>query len=209
MLFSEDFLKSLTHRVESLESQSSVELVVVVAKGSGHYRDVDHLYGFLSSCVLVLLAVYSPLDFEPEMLLFWLVVGYTVGYLLSSRWNGPRRLLTAPLRRRRQALAAARAAFVDKGVDRTRDRSGVMLYLSHFERLAIWVADAGVEGGVPRALFNDLEARCATAKSAPELERLVLEGLDSLAQPLAAALPRREDDENELPNEIYIQDGGF
>lgn len=206
-MFSKDFLESLGKAVEKLESRSSVELVVVAAKSSGRYQDVDHQGGFLAACAMVLVAVYSPREFAPEMLLFWVVAGYLLGYVLCGQLQGLRRWMTSPGRREQQVGVYARSAFVEKKLSSTRERTGLLLYLSEFERRGVLLGDLGVSARVPRALFNELEKEWAEAPDRAELERRVLAGLDRLVEPLAEALPVADDDENELPNEIYVEVG--
>jgi putative membrane protein len=204
-MFSKELFDGLGQAVERLEAQSSVEVVVVVAPQSGSYRELDHQNAFVAAMLLLLFAIHSPLEFAPDMLLFWLVLGYSVGLLVSSRWAGLRRLLTSPERRRMQVQAQARQTFVERRVMATRERSGLLVYLSAFERFGVFVPDLGVEAVLPRALLNDLEANWAKAKNLPDFEQAVLPGLETLIAPLAKALPRRDDDQNELPNEIVIE----
>lgn len=190
-----------------MEQSSSVEVVVVVGQSSGSYREIDHQNGFVLAMLSLMVAVHSPWEFSEDLIIFWLVVIYAAVRLISSRWDPPRRWLTSAARRRDQVQKQARAAFVERRVSSTRDRSGLLLYLSYFERLGIFVPDTGVEAQVPRALLNDLEARWAKAKTLPEFEAEVLKGLDSLVKPLASGLPRREDDTNELSNEVIVEVG--
>ena len=207
-MFKQEFLERLSREVERVEEVSSVELVVVVSQQCGNYREIDHQTGFLSAIAMLLVAIYSPWDFHPEMLLLWLVSGYGIGLLVSSKIAGVRRIFTSPARRRFQAQLCARGAFVEKKMSSTRDRTGLLLYISEFERLALLLADTGIEAKVPRAYLNEFEARCSKASSSAELESEILKGLDGLLAPLGQALPRAEDDENELPNEICVVAGG-
>lgn len=204
-MYSSPFLEQLGGKVEALESGSSVEVVVVVAPQSGSYRELDAQNGFVAAMLLLLVAIHSPFEFAEDMLLFWLVVGYAVGTWVSMRWSGPRRLLSSARRRRQQVDSQARSAFLDKRVHATREHTGLLLYLSHFERLGVFVPDLGVEASLPRATLNNLEAEWAASKSQGDFEAAVLKGLDSLVAPLAEALPRREDDVNEISNEILIE----
>ena len=184
-----------------------MEVVVAVAPQSGSYREIDAQNGFVSAMLLLIVAVHSPWDFDPDMLLFWLVLGYAFGIFLSTRWARLRRLLTSPERRRAQVKTQAHATFLEQRVHSTRDRSGLLLFLSDFERLGAFVPDLGVEANLPRAELNNLESIWGQAKTQAEFEQSVLQGLESLVQPLATALPRRDDDENELSNEVIVTGG--
>jgi len=154
-----------------------------------------------------MVAVHSSWEFSDDLIILWLVIAYALTVKLSSHWGGPRRLLTSATRRRDQVRRQASRVFTERRVSGTRERTGLLLYLSAFERLGVLVPDLGVEALLPRAVLNDLEAGWAQAKGREDFEARVLQGLDTLVEPLAKALPRREDDENELSNEVIVEVG--
>ena len=207
-LFDKKFLDQLVDSVEKLEAVSSVELVVVAGPCSGNYVDIDRQNGFLASALMLLVAVYSPWHFAPEMLLLWTVVAYVLGIMITPKLSVLRWHFTTPTRRQAQVNVAARNYFFEKRISYTRDRTGLMLYLSHFEKRGVLLTDAGIEAKVSRSVFNELEHKWAQCKSVKELEEAVLKGLEDLRDPLAEALPRAEDDVNELPNEVCLVTGG-
>jgi putative membrane protein len=135
-------------------------------------------------------------------------VVYALAVPLLSRWSGLKRLLSSPRRRQAQLQRAARSCFVERRVSGTRSRTGLLLYLGAFERASCFIPDLGIEAQVPKALFNDLELKISKAKTTQEFQKAVLGGLESLQEPLSRSLPRAEDDENELSDEIYIQGSG-
>lgn len=207
-MFDKQFLDKLVESVEQLEAVSSVELVVVASQSSGNYLDIDRQNGFLASALMLLVAIYSPWHFAPEMLLLWLVTAYIIGIVITSKLTFLRWQLSTATRRKAQVDFAARNYFVEKRVSYTRDRTGLLLYLSRFEKLGVLIADAGIEAKVPQSIFNTLEHDWAGCKSVEELQNAVLKGLEKLRVPLGEALPRAEDDTNELPNEVCIVTGG-
>ena len=207
-LFDKEFLDQLVESVEKLEAVSSVELVVVASPRSGNYLDIDRQNGFLASALMLLVAIYSPWHFAPEMLLLWTVAAYVIGIMITPKMSFLRRYFTTPNRRRAQVNFAARNYFFEKRISYTRERTGLMLYLSHFEKQGVLLADAGIEAKVAGSVFNELEHRWAQCKSVKELEVAVLKGLEDLRGPLGSALPRAEDDVNELPNEVCLVTGG-
>lgn len=208
-MFTQSFLKQVAERVEKLESQSSVELVVVLSDESGHYREIEGHCGFAAVLTLLVFALYSPWEYPPELLMAGVVIAYLIGYALGLKISGLRRLFSSAARRRRQVESQARDAFMQKKVSHTRERTGLLLYLSEFERMARLIPDTGIEAKVPLAVFNTQQAKWDdTASTLAALEEAVLKGLDELAAILAEHLPRPEDDQDELPNEIWFMKGG-
>jgi putative membrane protein len=96
---------------------------------------------------------------------------------------------------------AARAAFFDLGISRTSGRSGILVYVSLFERRCVVLTDIGLAPSL-------LEPGWAAAQS--ELALTVKRRdwaafhrtLESLGPVLGRAYPRSEDDVNELPDEV-------
>lgn len=207
-MFTQDFLTQISTRIEEVERKSSVELVVVLSPSSGSYRELEGQCGFALVVILLIVAIYSPWTFLPEYLLGGVVVAYLSGYVLSVKAGWLRRLLTSVQRRRRQVESQANDAFVRKQVSHTRERTGLLLYVSEFERLVKFVPDTGIQGKVPTAIFNELESRWSQVSSLSELEKAILEGLGPLGDILGESLPRAADDQDELPNEIWFMKAG-
>ena len=111
-----------------------------------------------------------------------------------------KRALTPRAMRQREVLRAARATFVERGVHRTRDRSGVLVYISWLEREVELVVDTGVERALPGEVRNDAVRSLTAAISGGGAA--VARQLERFAPALAAAMPRRDDDVNELPDAI-------
>ncbi len=207
-MFTQSFLEQISTKIEEVESKSSVELVVVLSPSSGSYRELEGQCGFAFVVVLLIVAIYSPWVFLPEYLLGGVIVSYLLGYFLGVKAGWLRRLLTSAQRRRRQVDSQANDAFVQRKLSHTRERTGLLLYVSEFERLVRFVPDTGIQGKVSTAIFNELESRWGQASSLSELEKAILDGLSPLGDTLGESLPRAADDEDELPNEIWLMKAG-
>lgn len=203
-MFTKEFLDKLSKKIEKIEDESSVELVIAVSPASGNYRDIDAQNGFFTAIAMLLVTVYSPWDFQPELLATILIMSYLVGLFISSKQPFLKRVLTSKARQCQQAKASAESVFVRKKVSCTRARSGLLLYLSYTERTGVFIPDVGIEAVLPRATFNDIEAGWQKSEPLEKFEQSVLDALDKLLAPLKQALPHPTDDSDELPNEIHI-----
>ncbi len=113
---------------------------------------------------------------------------------------GVKRLLTPAALRQREVARAARATFVERGLHNTRDRSGVLVYISWLEREVILVADSCVERRLPAVARMNAEQALTAAMA--NGGAAVARELEALAAALGSAMPRRADDVNELPDAI-------
>jgi putative membrane protein len=201
--FYEERAKSDTRAaVGDIEAQTSAEIVVALRRVSGPYRDADYLAGFLLALVALMVMLF--VDYSFTLLAFpaGVVGAFVAGTFFSTGIAPLRRSLTSPSRRRAEVRAAARAAVVDLGKSRTQGRTGILVFVSLFEREVEVVADVGVD---PVLLGEDW-ARAVAALRASLTPRPVFDrfrvALLGLTAPLAHAMPRAADDVNELPDEV-------
>jgi putative membrane protein len=188
--------------VEGIEAQTSAEIVVCLRGASDHYRDVDYLFGFLVSLATLVTMLYVERDFVLGSFPVGVVAGFLAGTLASAHVAQIRRLLLFPARKLYAVRLCARAAFHDQGVSRTRHRTGILLYISMFERRVEVLPDVGIEAA---HLGPDWKAAVATLEGSlapsPDFDRF-LAAVRALGPILGRSLPRTEDDVNELPDEV-------
>ncbi len=187
--------------VAQAEGRTSAELVVIVALQSGSYRDVAYLGGAAAATLTVALALFLPFAFHAATVLPTALVLFALGAWLSARLDGLVRLLTTARRRRRQVLEAARATFMEEAVHATRERTGVLFYVSLLERQVLVLPDLGVEAVVDRGALHALQRRMTgRAMVGAGARARFLSGLAECGALLADGLPPRADNPNELPD---------
>jgi len=198
--FDESYYAQVTEAVEQIESRTAAELVVVIEPHSGSYRDVSYLAGLLLALLALGFILLNPWTVHPPQLVpLEVLLFFVLGAGLTLRRPLLQRLLTSARRRREQVALAAAAQFFDQGVRRTRARTGVLVYLSLMERELRVLADSGVIQAVDQQAWQAALAGISAEvrnRPAPALR----DGLQTLGDLLAAALPATEDNPNELPN---------
>jgi putative membrane protein len=186
--------------IAAIEVVSAVEVVVCVRRRSAGYRHANAIIGLGTAVTALAVMLFGAHVFAlTSILVDPFVAGGTAGALVELL-PGVKRVLTPRALRVQRVAQAARAAFVERGVHNTRDRSGLLVYLSWLERQVVVVADTGIARELAGAVHVRIEAALTQALAgggaavAGELERL--------APVLARAMPRRDDDRNELPDAI-------
>lgn len=190
--------RAVTDLVREVEARSAVELVVTVRPRSGDYRHADLAFAAIVTFVALCVYVYAPQEFADDLVPPALALLFGAAAAFSAHVPPVRRLFGSSAARAEAVRVAARAAFVDQRVSATRDRTGVLVYVSLFERRAAIVADLGVlrraAGGEPERAFAAIERAIADQRSLDDVAAAVR----ALGDWLATALPPRADDENEL-----------
>jgi putative membrane protein len=192
---------ALQQAVASIEGRSSAEAVVVVRAQSGSYAHVDLGAGIVMGVAVLWIQLFSPWEFSLLSILVAPVAAGGATAWLMSRAPGVRRKLTREAARRRNVRTAARAEFLERGIDRTRGRTGLLVYVSRLERAAEVVGDRGIERVAP-AGWSEAVAAIDRAVAGGEPGRKVAERIVALGDLLAATLPRASDDVDEIANVV-------
>lgn len=186
--------------MKTVEALTSAEIVVAVRERSGSYRDIDYLVGFVAAALTLALVVFHPAELNEDLFPLEVVgVFVCVAVASSQLWAVKSRLVRAPRRRDAVDLGAA-SQFYHGKIATTRDRSGILVYVSVFERMVALLPDVGVPASLDATLT---EARRAleAALARGDIDDFARQ-LEALGPSLAEALPRAEDDVNELSDEV-------
>lgn len=199
-----DTKRRIEKLVQEVEGKSSAEIVVTVKPSSGSYRTADVIFGSLVALVGLCLYVYAPIEFTDDLAPPSIVFMFFAGMLSSSRVPAIRRLFSSNSVMAANTRAAAREAFVDQNISCTRDRTGILIYVSTFEKRAEVVADIGIirreADGQPGKALAQIENTLAQESNLEVFE----ESVRNLGLWLAESLPPRIDDTNELSDEVNV-----
>lgn len=196
----EQWLDRLEQRVAETEHDCEAEVVVVFAARSGSYRDLSLLFGVGIAAVTLLVLLYVPLSFPALTVLpLTLAVG-GAGAVLASRSPGLLRRLALPERRQAQVETRAREVFYDEAVSATRERTGLLIFVSMLEHRVEVLTDHGLDSRIPRGTWNTILADATRDRGWPDAGGLV-EDLLARARPLLAEhFPATDDNPDEIPN---------
>jgi putative membrane protein len=129
-------------------------------------------------------------------------IAFAFGFAFSAFFPLVRRFFTSRALMEENVRTAARAAFVDLGISKTRNRNGILVFVSALEMRVEVVPDIGVDTPKISAAWTDaLHGFANSMKFRPRLD-LFLTALRSLGPVLAGPMPRKADDVNELPDEV-------
>lgn len=193
-------LDRLEQRVADVEEATTAEIVTVIAGRSGSYRDLAVLAGAGSALVALLLLLYLPLSFPEITVVPLTALAGVVGTLACGRLPALLGWLATEDRRRAQVRDSARIAFVDEAVSATRERTGLLIYVSVLESRIEILPDHGLDARIPVGTWNEIVARAVReARSGQWLEQV--EKILEYATPvLAERFPSSEDNPDEIPN---------
>lgn len=200
-LASDEGKARIAKAIGAIEKKSSAEIVAVLRASSGSYRHADLAFGAIVALGILCFFLYHPDEFDFTWLPVEQAAGFVLGALVCSKLPFLRRALSGTLVRKANVVSAARAAFVELGISKTRARSGVLVYLSLLERDVVVVRDVGID---EKQLGEDLTTGEAALREAfrkndlDDFEKALL----AIGEALARVHPVTADDVDELPNEV-------
>jgi putative membrane protein len=194
--------QALEDAVAAIEAVSSAEVVIAI-RPRARYALTQHATVGLTCAIAVLaFTLYSAIEFDLWHILVLPIFAGLLGALLVEALPGLYRFLAPPWLRQEHVREAAYAAFVERAVHATRDRTGILVYVAVRERMVELVGDLAVNGEVGietlASWAGTLEAELSNGPEA------FGKRLAELAPELAKLLPRRADDVDELSNTVHV-----
>lgn len=196
----EAFVDAVSAAVAEIEETTDAELVVVAAGRSGRYGVFAALVGVLVAWLALLFLLFSPFHFSGVWMPLELPLVGGVAAWAAHRSPALLRLLVPKARQRAAVDRAAAAAFHEEAVHGTRNRTGVLIYVSALEDRVVVLPDGGIDARVPRGEWNALRWGGKADPLAPGDLAHFLDGLRAAGTVLARHVPALGDNPNEIPD---------
>lgn len=182
--------------VAAIESASAVEVVVAVREHARRWMVQHGVVGLVAGIAVLAYAVLYKLA-PWAVLVLPLATGCISAVVVECVPSLYRFLVPEPVRKQ-QVRDVARAIFVDRMVHATQGRTGMLVFIAVRARVCEIVGDIAVLDKIGQHTLDDYAAKLgmAVARGAEATANV----LTSFVPELAARLPRRFDDRNELPD---------
>jgi len=218
--FSDEQKARVAKAVAEAESKTSAEILPVVATASGRYDRPEDIVGLWLGAILAVVAWlafrgtdaaatdwgFSAASLELPAIIVALVVGFILGAVIASRVGWLRALFTSRTQMRDEVHARARELFFDSRVHHTAGQTGLLVYVSLFERAAAVIADKAVTEKLGQGALDELCAALTASLAASDATSALCSAVEDAGDRLAPVLPREEGDVNELPDALVLID---
>ncbi len=219
-LFTDEQRQTIDQAVAEAESNTSAEIVPVVATASGRYDRAEDIVGlWLAIATAVVLWLWLPgssdeagswsgvsMVWSIAMLIVGIAAAFILGAVIGSKVGWLRRLFTSRREMSDDVNRRAREVFFDTRIHHTADATGLLLYVSLFEHMAAVIADQEVLEKLGQGALDELCAQLTKGLHAGHPTEAFCGALASAGQRLSAVLPRAEDDVNELADALVVLD---
>jgi putative membrane protein len=195
--FLEAARRKVTEAIARAEQKTSAEIVVALRPASASYRAAELLFAAFCAMGTLIIMLFIPAELPLWSFVFDVAIVFAAAAWLARLLPSVQRGLTPEDERVRNVRAGASHAFLTRAIHRCKGRNGVLVYASVLEGFVEAVADIGID---PKTLEP---ARSAAQKALADrkLDGFV-KAIEDMGDALAPAHPRRDDDANELPDEV-------
>lgn len=201
MISGEDYVR-LESAIRDVEDRTAGEIVVVVAGQASEYRSIPLLWALLAS-----LFVPWPLIWLTDLSsarIFQAQLAAALVLSLALSWPKLRVRLVPRFIKETRAHEAAAREFLRRGLTRTREKTGVLIYVALAEHYAEILADTGIADRVEPHTWQDIVARLTAEIGAGRLADGLAAAIAQAGEILAKHAPPRFDDTDELPNKVIL-----
>ncbi len=200
---------------DQLEARTGVQVLAAVIGKADHYPEVPWkafaLAAALAASVLIVRAFVAPSWFAPFDAAMDAVVVLGVGMLaavLAACWPPLARRIVGSPRLQGEVEQYARAFFLERELFATRERNGILLLISLFERKVVVLPDSGVAARLSDGALAGVIDGMRTPLARGRRAEAVLAGLTALENALLAAGVRETaGGPDEIPSE-FVEDRG-
>lgn len=202
--FSEAEKQQISNLVGKAERETSGEIAVMVVDGSDSYREAEILGALLLSAFIALVAAVSLhhvtiWSYIPAVMVFW----FPALYLMRGI---PRFKLAFAGKKRLEEAVRERAvrAFFEKKLYRTRDETGILVFISILEHKVWILGDRGINQRIDPQFWQTLAGELAGSIRGDHAFDGLCTVIEKLGRVLEEHFPRGAADTNELPDEVIV-----
>ena len=221
MVITQEQREAVSRAVAEAERGTSGEIVPVLARQSGRYDRAEDICGlvFALAALAFVWLVFQDLQvddggwaprFVPAVglvgMLVAVVVGFAGGVFVAARFPLLRRPFVPTRQMRADVERAAAEAFFKYRVRRTANATGVVLYVSVYERIVRVVGDDAIATVLTQSDWNEVRDRIIERVRQGEIADGLIAGVESAGRLLRTHFPAADadTDPDELHNELRI-----
>ena len=212
-MFSEQDLQRINAAVKEAEEKISGEVVPVIVERSGSYSIATYKAAIIAASLafvfMIILDRYiitndgNTIYYDPFFIFIIVAAAGLIGGLVTHFVEPLKRMFISRQYLDLMTRQGAETAFLEEEVFNTRQRTGIMIFISFFEHEVVVMADKGINKVVDQKEWDDLVALLITGIK----EGKLVEGLELAIKRcgeilLEKGFQKTDDDVNELGDDL-------
>lgn len=201
MLLSEEDKKAITEAIRNAEKLTSGEIVFVITDVSGNYHHATLQGALIGSIAATAVYLALPVSHTIGILLWTEIVAFALFYSVIPHLSWRRWLIPG----QQMAECVHESAFREfyaRGLYKTRESNGIVIYLSCLERRVVVLGDKGIHEKMGNPHWDDVKNKIVQGIKQGKAREGICAAVESCGKALAEHFPHRPDDVNELSDEV-------
>jgi len=213
-----DDLKKISSAVRNAEGKTSGEIATAMIKESYDYAIYELIFAVIIGFLYFVIMMFFVGNIEQLLQeKFWdysvhyLVMFYgfstfiviTIFYFIGNISSIDRLIVPKKLRNRKVQERATRY-FMESGVYNTKDRTGILIFISIMEQRVELLADSGINELISPEKWQNIVDNIIKGIRQKEIADHLVESISECGNLLAEHFPIQTDDKNELTDDIEI-----
>lgn len=211
-------LETIKSTVHKAESKTSGEIATAIIKESSDYATYELIFSIVGGFIYFFIAMYFSdaletslkslsWDYSPKHILLFYGVSTLlmvfIFYLIANirfidRLIVPKKVMA------REVTNRALRHFTQAGVFNTRDRTGILLFISELEQRVELIADQGINEKIDQVQWNQIINTLVEGIKNKDSVSAICSAILSCGELLTKHFPIKADDTNELDNDISV-----
>ena len=201
MFLTEQEKHKISDAIREAESRTSGEIVTVIARAADDYFYIPTLWAGLLALLTPSVLLILPVEIDYTLIYAIQVLVFVFATMLF-RWSPLKlALIPRPIKHRR-ASRLAYEQFILQGLHQTRDRNGLLLFVSVAERYVEIIADQGINDRVQKDTWNSIVGEFVGHVKQRKIADGFITAIQQSGDVLQQHFPVEPIDKNELPNHL-------
>ncbi len=211
---SEDEQQKIIRSVKEVEKLTSGEIVPMLVSSSYHYP-LSNMIGGLSISLILAIIVTTVLSVQKmwgglnifDMWVFPVVfmISFLIFHEIIKRVLFLKRPFISAAEIKEEVEEAALTSFYRKGLNNTRDQTGILIFISVFERMTWVLADRGINEKVEPSVWQEIIDMITAGIKGKRQGEAICSAVKRCGEILKKHFPIKPDDTDELDN-LIIED---
>lgn len=202
--FNNEFKTKLAKQIADIEINSNTEIVVLIREVSGNYNDIYLIIGLIISLAVFTFFIFSPFVFGDYLIYMGTILAFFIGFALAFVIKPLSKPFINDKRIKRNVEIMARASFQKGGIHHTLKKTGILIYISIFEKQVLMIADKGIVSAIPKNEMEIIETQINNIFSESNIDTAILKEVGALKEVFSKYIPPVMDDINELDDSMEI-----
>ncbi len=193
--------KKIEEFIGDIEAKSSVEVAVVITDSCDNYRYTTFLYSFLGALILPIAPVLFGYHPDSATILNIMAVAFIVLFFAIDN-SGLKYLLPSKIIKKDRCDKMALTNFYKMGIDNTKNRRALLIFVAKRERLVKIIADDGISGMIPNDKWQEIVDDFIPKAKEGKFGEGILEILQKSEPMLVKLFPKDGTSEHKISNEV-------